>query len=122
MNLAAQTAIRWLSNYEPTNTDPDQVWPPPIRCDSWNNQTLPHSIHYPQEDAKAILRIVYDHELNTGEILVTDFRNGLPCLLWGRVFPKVISIISDRLSGHEPIVVANQTILFGKPADTRFLY
>jgi hypothetical protein len=120
--MTIEQMVESLARYQPSSTDPDQIWPPAVRCQSWDNQTLPHAIHYSVDDVREIITIVGKYELNQGEILVTDFRNGLPCLVWETVFRKVISIISDRFPEHEPIIAGDQTILFGRPADTMFLY
>src|SRR5436190_1554340 len=120
--VTAEAAMKWLAEYDPGPVDTDRIWPPPVRCRSWDNQTLPDAIHYAIDDVKQIFRIVMDHDLGAGEILVTDFRNGLPCLLWGQLFARVVSIVSHKSPEHEPIIDGNQTILFGRPADTRFLY
>lgn len=120
--ITADEVVELLAQYRPASTDRDQIWPPLVSCQSWDNQTLPHAIHYAVDDVKEIITTVREHELDRGEIIVTDFRNGLPCLVWERVFPKVISIVSDRFLEHGPIVEGKQTILFGRPADTVFLY
>ena len=120
--MTIDQVVESLARYRPVSADPDQIWPPPVRCQSWNNQTLPHAIHYSLDDVREIITMVREHEFDRGEILVTDFRNGLPCLLWESVFQKVISIVSHRFSEHEPLIAGNQTILFGRPADTMFLY
>src|ERR1041384_3206319 len=120
--MTIDQVVESLSQYQPASTDSDQIWPPPVRCQSWDNQTLPHAIHYSVADVREIIAMVREHDLDQGEIIVTDFRNGLRCLLWDSVFQKVISIVSDRFSEHEPIIAGNQTILFGRPADTIFLY
>lgn len=114
--------IESMAQYRPASTNPDQIWPPPVRCDSWNNQTLPHAIHYSIDDVRQIIEAVSERGLDTGEIFVSDFRNGLPCLLWEKVFSRVISIVSHQTLEHEAIVHDKQTILFGRPAETVFLY
>jgi len=121
-DLRADSVIASLSNYQPPAvTQPGQIWPPPIACRSWNNQTLPDAIHYSQEEVREVLKVVYGLGIEGGEILVGEFRNGLPSLLWGKVFSKVVSF-TQKLRDHEPIEDSNQTILFGYPADTKFLY
>lgn len=122
-DLIVDAAISALFSYTPpATTDPARLWPPAVGCESWNNQTPPHAIHYSQAEVREILKVVCGLGFNQGEILVGDFRNGLPCLLWGQLFSKVISIVSDRFPGHEPVTESNQTVLFGRPEDTKFLY
>jgi hypothetical protein len=115
-------AIARLEEYEPAAAAPDQIWPPPVSCQSWENQTLPNAIHYARDDVREIMKLIGEHDLDKGEILISDFRNGLPALLWEGVFPKVVSILGHTLAGHEPIIAEKQTILFGKAQDTLFLY
>jgi hypothetical protein len=120
--LLADSVIASLSDYQPPGvTQAGQLWPPPIACRSWNNQTPPDAIHYSKEEVREILKVVYGLGIEGGEILVGEFRNGLPALLWGKVFRKVVSFTQKSLD-HEPIEDSNQTILFGHPADTKFLY
>jgi hypothetical protein len=120
--MTIDQVVELLAQYRPASTDPDQIWPPVVSCQSWDNQTLPHALHYAVDDVKEIITMVREQELDRGEIIITDFRNGLPCLVWEQIFPKVISIVSDRFLDHGPIVEGKQTILFGGPADTVFLY
>lgn len=119
---SAELVFTSLSNYKPPETtEPDQIWPPSVACNSWNNETPPHAIHYSKQEIRQVLNVMYKKGIDQGEILVSDYRDGLPSLFWGKVFSKVVSVCQRALD-HEPIVDSNQTILFGTPGDTRFLY
>src|SRR5437588_7825513 len=81
--------INSLFDYKPDSSKPNQLWPPVVSCKSWNNETPPEAIHYSQEEIKAILKIVYQEGIQDGELLLSNYKNGLPSLLWGQVFTKV---------------------------------
>lgn len=117
-----ELAIASLSNYKPPQTTkPGQIWPPSVACKSWNNETPPDAIHYSQREIKEILRVVYEQGVQDGELLLSNYKNGLPSLLWGNVFSKVVSIYQEPLDRGQ-IVDSKQTILSGTLGDTRFLY
>lgn len=121
-DLFPEIIMNSLSSYKPPgNTGHDKIWPPRVTPNSWSNETLPNAIHYSRLEIKEILKVICEENLNTGEIVLSHYKNGLPNILWGDVFDKVVSIYQDsQLS--EPIIDRKQIIVSGSLGDTKFLY
>lgn len=122
-DLGVDLVLESMGDYEPPEAaDPEKVWPPQVGCRSWNDRTPPHAIHYSRGEVRELLKVVYGLGVGGGEVLLSDFGNGLTSLFWGKVFDKVVSICRHKLQGHDAVVDANQTVLFGSLGDSRFLY
>ncbi len=115
------SVLALMTNLAPPHASPGQIWPPPIGCHGWNGRNAPHSIPYSKGEVREILKVVVGHRLNQGEVLLTNFDNGLPAVLWGAIFERVIAINQNPLNS-ESILEPDQTILFGTLGDSRFLY
>jgi hypothetical protein len=118
--VVAELAINDLERYRPPTPSPGNgLWPPAVRCDGWSSQTPPHSIHYSKKEVAEIIRAMCRHGIESGEVLVTSFGNGLSSLLWGHLFDRVVAIApgdGDRTSNGK------YTVVRGSTGDTRFLF
>lgn len=82
---------------------------------------FPASLHYAREEIKEILSVIYQENLNHGEILLSHYKNGLPNILWANVYDKVFSVYQTS-SANPPLTDGKHVIVFGLIYDTKFLY
>ena len=102
-----------FSNYRPpAHPATVEIWPP---------KSASNTLHYSKEEIKELLNIIFQENINQGEILLSHYKSGLPNILWENVFDKVFSIYQTE-SPHAPIFDGKHAILFGAPGDTKFLY
>jgi hypothetical protein len=114
--------INSLSNYKPSSIKrPTTIFPPRNTCNSWNDKTASNTIYYSKKEIKELLKIILNQSLNNGEILLSNYKNKLPSILWSNVFDKVISIFQCSLP-NDPIHDGKNIIFFGSLGDTKFLY
>jgi hypothetical protein len=118
-DVVAELAINDLERYRPPEAAAaNGPWPPRVRCESWNSHTPPHSIHYSKQEIAEVIRALCRYGIESGEVLVTSFGNGLSSLLWGSLFDRVVAI---RPGDGDQASTGKYTVVPGSTRDTRFL-
>lgn len=123
---AAVAAIERFERYRPPADLPKTgaVWPPRVAPLAWNGRrrdVVADAFHHDRDETLAAVDRILALGKRRRRALVSDFYNGLGCLLWGELYDQVTSI-SVR-PAVQPVERADgQSVWFGRVGDMPFMY
>lgn len=114
-----------LMNFEsyrpPENADPAAPWPPAVAPLGWQGAPGAQATHYHRGEVFALLRELYKLPIARDTVLLSSLNNGLPSVLWGQLFDKVITI-RQREDLEPQVDDGKYSVCSGPIGNTRFLY
>jgi hypothetical protein len=116
----ADTALAQLERYRPPAASP-LLWPPAVSCASWNGRHPPDTIHYSRSEVRQVIAAMVRHGVVGSDIVVTSFNNGLPSLLWGQLFDRVVTVAGCEQLPERRIDDGRHTVLAGSTGDPAFM-
>jgi hypothetical protein len=117
--VAAEAALAALERYQPAGQSVG--WPPGVSCANWNGRQPPDTIHYSRSEVREVLTRMFRHGIAGGDVVVTSFNNGLPSLLWGQLFDRVVTVAGCDQLPERRIDDGRHTMLAGSTGDPAFM-
>jgi hypothetical protein len=118
-SVAAEAALAALERYQPAGQSVG--WPPGVSCANWNGRQPPDTIHYSRSEVREVLTRMFRHGIAGGDVVVTSFNNGLPSLLWGQLFDRVVTVAGCDQLPERRIDDGRHTMLAGSTGDPAFM-
>ncbi|MHB1606652.1 MAG: glycosyltransferase family 2 protein [Leptospirales bacterium] len=123
-DVMSEIILNNFSQYSPppkTSTSNITGWPPQSCPQNWGTGPSQKTIHYNRQEVKRIIDEILKRGISRDQIVLTSLNNGLPSILWGEVFKKVLTI-SSLPNKEEFFVEQKHTVASGSTGDGRFLY
>jgi hypothetical protein len=118
--LAGQ-ALLDFEGYRPLAGPPGAYWPPAVSAHRWSApRGAPSGIHYHRDEIFELFKTIAARRLPRRRVVLTSHANGLPALLWGQLYDRVVTI--DEAPALKPVEEGKYRIEFGAVCDAPFMY
>jgi hypothetical protein len=119
-SVVAESVLAALERYRPPSAS-SAIWPPAVACVNWNTRQPPDTIHYSRSEVREVIAAMVRNGVLGGNILVTSFNNGLPSVLWGELFERVVTVAGCEQLPERRIDDGRHTVMAGSIGDPAFM-
>jgi len=90
--IPAGQALLQFEAYQPSLGQSRTYWPPIVPALPWSAPAGAGGIQYHREEIFELFKCLLKLQLPRRRVLLTNFGNGLPMLLWGQIYDRVVCL------------------------------